>query len=850
MQVELRTRRDALEHLWRRGASGGDLLRQHSTLIDEYVCNSFRACPEAREGMALTALGGYGRRELFPFSDLDLLLLHRPEATEREVRAVTEAVFYPLWDAGFEVGHGVRTIGACLADAGEDFFFRVALLDIRYIAGDLGLYGQLIREYQQQFVEGQRGDFLQKMMHFRTERHNRFGRHSYQLEPHIKESPGGFRDIQAMLWTARAVFGLSGLDAIEEAGLLSHAERQRFTEAQDFLIRVRNRLHYVSGRKNDQLYFEHQEELAKALRYRGDAGLLGVEQFMRQVYGHMHTVTTTTDLFFEHVAESLHLQPARENEQTLEPGITVRGGRLHLTDLELLKKRPSLLMRLFAQSARTGLPLHYRTRKQISEHLPLVDDRLRHSKRMAKAFLEVLQGTREPLEVLTALLETGLLGAYLPEFEAIRALAQHDIYHVYTVDHHLLHTVAELHRLREHEPLFLEIASPHVLSLAALLHDIGKGRQEDHAVRGGELASAVARRLSLPEAEADCLAFLVANHLFLTVTALRRDLEDDDFIRQCARKIGDADRLRMLYLLAVADAKATGPTAWNDWKASLLHELYLRIAHLLDRRDFGRPDTAQGVRWMREQVEGLLAGPEQPLLDMLPEEYLLSFTPETIAGHIRLSGELARRGIVVMPEDHGLSWSVLIMAPDSTGLLAKICGTLALHNLEVVAAQIFTWENRTAVDLLNVRSAIGLTFAEQDWSALGRDLDLALTNRLGLAHRLAGKQQQAKFTGQAAGRHRKPRVQIDNQSSARYSIIEVYAVDQPGLLYNITRTLADFGIGIYRARIGSERDQIVDVFYVLGHDEAKITDPKLQEEITRALLHAAGAIAGSGVILC
>lgn len=849
MQVELRARRDALEHLWRRGASGRDLLHQHSALIDDYVAECFRACPEARQGMTLTALGGFGRRELFPFSDIDLLLLHRPEA-EGQLAAVTEALFYPLWDAGMEVGHGVRTVTACLADASEDFFFRVALLDIRYIAGDERLFAQLTGEYQQRFIEGQRGEFLQKMMHFRTERHSRFGKHSYQLEPHIKESPGGFRDIQAMLWTAQVVFGLRGLDAIAEAGLLSPAERQRFAEAWEFLIRIRNRLHYASGRKNDQLYFEHQEEIAQALRYRGDSGLLGVEQFMREVYGHMGAVTTTTDLFFEHVVEAVQATPRRERENTLEPGITVRSGRLHLTDLELLEKRPHLLMRLFAQSAKTGLPLHYRTRKQISEHLHLVDDRLRHSKRMAKAFLEVLQEAKDPLETLAALLETGLLGAYLPEFREIRALAQHDVYHVYTVDHHLLHTVAELHRLRNQEPIFMQVGSPHVLYLAALLHDIGKGHHEDHSIRGGELVKAIAKRLHLSARDTNCLAFVVRNHLFLTVTALRRDLEDENLVGQCARHIADPDRLHMLYLLALADAHATGPTAWNEWKGALLFELYLKISHLLDRSDLSQPDKAQGIRWMRERVEALLTNEERGLLAELPEEYLLSFTPETIADHIRRSGELKTREIIVSPEDQGLSWSVLIMAPDSTGLLAKLCGTLALHNLEVIAAQIFTWENRIAVDVLNVRSTLNLSYQEQDWQALTRDLGLALGNRLGLAHRLAGKQQSARVSGQITGRYQEPRVLIDNQASDRYSIVEVYAAEQPGLLYHITRTLADFGIGIYRAKLGRERDQLVDVFYVLGHDHAKITDQGLLEEITKALLHAAGLPTKGGPILC
>jgi [protein-PII] uridylyltransferase len=849
MEVELRARRDALEYLWRRGADGRDLLLQHSTLIDNAVAEAFRACPEARQGMTLTALGGFGRRELFPFSDIDLLLLHHHEA-EGGLEAATEAIFYPLWDAGLEIGHGVRTVAASLTAAEEDFFFRVALLDIRYIAGDQALLAQLTEEYRQRFIEGQRGEFLQKMMHFRTERHTRFGKHSYQLEPQIKESPGGFRDIQAMLWTAHVVFGLRDFAAIAEAGLLSPAERQRFEEAWEFLIRIRNRLHYASGRKNDQLFFEHQEEIARALRYRDDRGILGVESFMRDLYGHMNAVATTTDLFFEHVAEAVHAQPSREMENTLEPGITVRSGRVYLTDLELLEKRPHLLMRLFAQAAKTGLPLHYRTKKQVSEHLHLVDDRLRHSKRMAKAFLEVLLEAKDPLEILAALLETGLLGAYLPEFAAIRALAQHDVYHAYTVDHHLLHTVAELHRLRRREPVFMQVNSPHVLYLAALLHDIGKGHQEDHAIRGAELVRGIAKRLNLSNRDISCLVFLIQHHLFLPITALRRDLDDETLIAQCARQIADPDRLHMLYLLALADAHATGPTAWSEWKGALLHELYLKISHLLERSDLGQPDTAQGVRWMREQVEPLLTTAEQIVLEALPEEYLLSFTPETIARHIKRSAELTSREVIVDPEDQGLTWSVLIMAPDSTGLLAKLCGTMALHNLEVIAAQIFTWENGIAVDVLNVRSCLNLAYAEQDWPALAHDLGLAMGNRLGLAHRLADKQQTARSIGQSLGRRHEPRVLIDNHASGGYSIIEVYAAEQPGLLYHITRTLADFGISIYRAKIGSERDQIVDVFYVLGHDHAKITDQGLQEEITKALLHAAGAPGKGGPILC
>ena len=839
VDVELRAKRDALEYLWRQGLSGQPLLHRHSQLIDDYLVSCFVNCPEARESMSLVALGGYGRKELFPYSDIDLLLLHAPEAEER-LGPVTEALFYPLWDAGLEVGHGVRTIDACLADARQDFFFQVALLDARHLAGSQPLFATMHQAFHRELIAGHRREFLQNMMRHRNERHQRYGMHSYQLEPHIKESRGGFRDIQAMIWVSHALFGLQELPAIEEAGLISPQEKEAFAQARDFLIKIRNRLHYLSGRKNDQLFFEYQVEMAKAFKYQDTRATLGVERFMQDIYRHLQTIATTTDLFFEHVDETLGSPRPNPVEQTIEPGITVRQDRLHLTDQALLEKRPYLLMRLFAQAGKTGLEIHHRSRKIVTANLHLVDDRLRHSKRMAKAFFDVLENARDVLGVLSVMLDTGLLTAYLPEFEQIRALAQHDVYHVFTVDRHLLQTVAELKKLSLSKTPFAGVESPQVLVLAALLHDIGKGHHEDHARRGSQLAAGVGKRLGLTEAETACLGFLVEKHLFLTVTALRRDLEDDAFIRQCAEQIQSPERLTMLYLLSIADAKATGPTAWTEWKGALLLEISLKIAHLLERKDTVLPDKSQGAGWMLEQVRALM-GKEAPSdCGILPEEYLLSFPPEEVAHHLRLRPKLKNgKQAITEPADHGLFWSVLVVAQDSTGLLAKICGTLALHGLNVVSAQIFTWEDGTVVDVLNVRPAAEQTYAEQDWPALGEDLNLALKNRLGLSHRLVEKFRTA-FRGpgqknvQAA-----PRVVIDNMASEQYTIIEVFANDRPGLLYDITRTLADFELNIHRARISSDGDQVVDVFYTLDSFATKINSPSFQEEISKALLHIA-----------
>jgi [protein-PII] uridylyltransferase len=849
VDVELRAKRDALEYLWRQGLSGQPLLHRHSQLIDDYLVSCFVNCPEAREGMSLVALGGYGRKELFPYSDIDLLLLHAPEAEER-LGPVTEALFYPLWDAGLEVGHGVRTIDACLADARQDFFFQVALLDARHLAGSQPLFATMHQAFHRELIAGHRREFLQNMMRHRNERHQRYGMHSYQLEPHIKESRGGFRDIQAMIWVSRALFGLQELPAIEEAGLISPQEKEAFAQARDFLIKIRNRLHYLSGRKNDQLFFEYQVEMAKAFKYQDTRATLGVERFMQDIYRHLQTIATTTDLFFEHVDETLGSPRPNPVEQTIEPGITVRQDRLHLTDQALLEKRPYLLMRLFAQAGKTGLEIHHRSRKIVTANLHLVDDRLRHSKRMAKAFFDVLENARDVLGVLSVMLDTGLLTAYLPEFEQIRALAQHDVYHVFTVDRHLLQTVAELKKLSLSKTPFAGVESPQVLVLAALLHDIGKGHHEDHARRGSQLAAGVGKRLGLTEAETACLGFLVEKHLFLTVTALRRDLEDDAFIRQCAEQIQSPERLTMLYLLSIADAKATGPTAWTEWKGALLLEISLKISHLLERQDTVLPDKSQGAGWMLEQVRALM-GKEAPSdCGILPEEYLLSFPPEEVAHHLRLRPKLKNgKQAITEPADHGLFWSVLVVAQDSTGLLAKICGTLALHGLNVVSAQIFTWEDGTVVDVLNVRPAAEQTYAEQDWPALGEDLNLALKNRLGLSHRLVEKFRTAFRTPGQKNVQAAPRVVIDNMASEQYTIIEVFANDRPGLLYDITRTLADFELNIHRARISSDGDQVVDVFYTMDSFATKINSPSFQEEISKALLHIAENETGTGARL-
>jgi [protein-PII] uridylyltransferase len=688
------------------------------------------------------------------------------------------------------------------------------------------------------------------MEQFRAERRDKYGNHSYLLEPHIKEGKGGLRDIQAMLWVGKAVFGLTGVTAMEEAGLLGRQDRHAFEKSWNMLVRVRNRLHYISQRKNDQLFFEYQQEMAAAFGYRDSGGMLGVEHFMREVYSHLQTIAVVTDLFFEQVREVVEVGRSHRGERQLEKDIVAREGTVRIgVHPDELKKRPHLLMRLFLQSGKPGLQLHHRTRKIISTHLHLVDDRFRSSKRVAKSFLELLMETPEPMPVLESMLETGLLTAYLPEFSGVESLAQHDLYHIYTVDRHQLQTVSELAALRKAEPeLFQGLRSPHLLYLAALLHDIGKGRHADHSELGAEMVLTVAARLGLDKTEQDRLAFVIRYHLFLPENAMRRDLEDLEFIRQSAGLVGDTDLLTMLYLLTVADSKATGPSAWSSWKASLLMDFYLRIKSCLEAActvehgpSLSEKREEQGVAWLKAQVEKIVESTGTRIsIDELPGDYLLSFSPETVAGHLQIHRDKAgilQQKVLLFPEVRQGYWSLLVMSMDRSGLLAKLCGTLALHNLKVLGAHIFTWPDQTVVDVLNVFPISGIDFSEQDWEALERDMNLAINYRLNVGSQLQRKVFASESRVKRQVQQLQQEVIIDNRTSQRFTVIEVYAGDAPGTLYQLAQTISDFGLDIHRARIATEVEQLIDVFYVLLRDGRKLEEQSLVDKVRESLMH-------------
>ncbi|MFT5725961.1 MAG: [protein-PII] uridylyltransferase [Desulforhopalus sp.] len=857
MIEEFRANRSSLQSSWRDSTDGRRTLLGQSDNVDTYIQKCFRSIEVdgVNDDIALVALGGYGRREFFPSSDIDLMILYRPTVKEN-IGKISDAILYPLWDTGLDVGHGVRTVDESISHAEEEYFFLVALLDARLICGSKALFDELVAEYRAKYVDGHRESFVEKMKEYREDRRGRFGSHSYLLEPHIKEGCGGMRDIQAMMWTARVVFGLNNLEDIQGAGLLQATEQIEFQEANDFLVKLRCELHYLSKRKNDQLYFEHQLDVALAFGYKDTESLLAVEQFMRDVYGALQVITIITDLFFDHVDEVLGFvgKGRKVKDKLVEKGIEIKGGKVHLTaSKQDVRAKPQIIIRVFLAMSRTGLGLHHRSRKLVGTYVDFITNKERTSPRLAKTFFTLMLEAKDILTVLGTMLETGVLAAVIPEYARITRLAQHDLYHIYTVERHSLQAVAELHELvGTMESAVQNVSQLKVLYLAALLHDIGKGSGKDHSIEGSEISRTIGARFSLSAKECEALVFVVRYHLFIPENALRRDLNDAIFIQRCAETIGDLNHLSMLYLLSVADSKATGPSAWSDWKAALMEELYLKISPHLDHGQQGVKDVSahedQGVEWLREQIRLQLKGNVGLKIDpaTLGNDYVLTFSPEVIAGHVLTQRDrysrIRQKSFVTATEGAGSDdgWQLLIMTVDRHGLLAKICGVMTLNNLTVSKAQIFTWNDGTVVDVIDVRPTDGLSFAERDWQGLNDHLDLAIEHRMGLSHRLYTKlsstySRRAQIVGDVSSK-----VVIDNGASDVYTVIEVYAPDTPGQLYYVTQTMADFGINIHKAYIATEVEQLIDVFYVLDSQGGKVDDDEFCNEITQGILHSIG----------
>ena len=845
--------------------TGAEVVVANTRIIDGLIVALFEfvtsavyrsANPTRGERMALVAQGGYGRGELAPQSDIDLLFVLPYKKTPYNEQVI-EYILYLLWDLGFKVGQATRSVDDCMRLTKEDITIRTALLESRLIAGDTDLYESLRRRFRADVVEGTAPAFVEAKLAERDERHHRVGDSRYVLEPNIKEGKGGLRDLHTLFWIAKYTYGVDDVSRLVELGVLSEREAMRFAKAQDFLWTIRCYLHYLTGREEDRLTFDMQERIAELMGYTDHAGTRGVERFMKHYFLWAKEVGGLTRIFCAALEEQSRRRPRlnfrfwRGDGRTVD-GFVIEKGRVRVADDEAFARDPVALIRLFHVAHREDVDIHPATLKLITRSLPLIGDKLRRNKDANALFLDLLVDKRNPEVVLRRMNEAGVFGRFVPDFGRVVAQMQHDMYHVYTVDEHTIFALGILHRIEQGEmqdvmPVASEIigkiGSRRALYVGLLLHDIAKGRGGDHSVLGAKVAQRLGPRLGLSAEETESVAWLVRNHLIMSNTAFRRDIDDPQTVADFVAGVQSPERLRMLLCLTVADIRAVGPNVWNGWKAALLRELYYASEAVMSGQLSGRA-RAQRADAARDALKAQLAGwTEQEKEDYASRgaaPYWLAFDTDTHLRHAAIVRQAEQGENLLTIDLHVDAFravtEVTVYTVDDAGLFSRIAGAIALAGANIVDAKIFTLTNGMALDSFWVQDIDGQPVAEP--AALRRLKD-TLEKVISKSRRL-GRKLRLKATLPARTRvfRDQPRVVIDNKASNTYSVIEVNGRDRPGFLYDVTHALTELNLQISSAKISTYGTRAVDVFYVKDIFGLKITHETRLETIRQRLLEA------------
>ena len=788
----------------------------------------FRAAREdGGPRMALVAIGGYGRGELCPASDVDLMVLHGDRRPDR-VRTVAERVFYPLWDAGFALGHAVRNVREAVAESRAGVDTATALLEARLLDGEEDLFEGL-RAKLTGWLGRDRAGFLARLLAADAERQAKHGSAAHLMEPDVKESAGGLRDVHSVGWAGRAL-GLPSREALEGEGLIRRTERVALDDAEEFLVRIRSALHLEAGKRADRLVLDHQPRLAAEFGFDATSGLDAADALMRSLFGHARHVEHVRAVAFERL-----LSRARGARPAPATGWAGGGD-------------PEAVMEAFAAWANGGPPPSADALDEL-ERSPFEPSE-RWSERTLRAFLSILRAGDRGAHALETMDRVEVLTRFLPEWADIRCRPQRDPFHTFTVDVHLIRAAAEAARLLDataSDAVAREAAAivpPELLLLGAFLHDAGKVGRGEHVAVGVQVANQVLPRMGVEGDAAATIRFLVLNHLLLADTATRRDLSDPELIREVAEKVGNTERLALLYLLTLADANATGPHARTPWRIGLLRELVAKVERVLEHGD-AEPDQAVAAARtpsLRAALAEFPADAVERFLRRMPDRYLASIEPGLVAEHVRLAEPEPQaneiRTAVGLGAGRG-TYRVAVVARDRPGLLSLIAGALALSGLSILAAQAFTTDDGLALDLFEVEAAFHGEVDEERWRRFRSDLRHALEGRLSLDARVQEKQ-----------RHYPParpdletRVHVDNDASAGFTIVEVFAPDRVGLLFQVTDALHDLDLDVHLAKVATYGGRVVDTFYVRDLQGRKLDDPERADAVrtgVQARLEPAG----------
>jgi len=821
-------------------SSPKEFLRQHSDMVDGLVRKAFQKSQSqvSAQSVCLIAVGGYGRAELAPYSDIDLLLLYSL-SQKQALPSLIEKILYPLWDLGLDVSCSSRSTHECMKMAQSDLHVKTSLMDARYLDGEYEFFRKLYSLFTKKVLHRKVQKFAAGLAKDLYLRNQKYQDPNYALEPNIKEGEGGLRDFQIGRWIIRAKYKTDRWDSI-----LFPDHSRMLEKSLQFLWAVRNQLHFLSGRRQDDLTFEMQEKIAPELGFHD--GSDGIEEMMRQY----HLSTQRISNFVRDVLERALYEPSLLKKtffflqrRKIDDNFGMACGELHLLDPVTFKRDPAQLMILFAHCQTHQVKMDFRMEEAVIEALPFVDDCFRNSQKVNRTFLSILSDGQSVDDLLRKMHELGLLSRYIPEFSAVEGKVHYDLYHVHPVDIHSILAVRELRKLREGHyqrdyplltKLIREVENPGILFLTALLHDIGKGMGGDHSFVGAEMAKRIGGRMGLSLEDQQLMGSLVSHHLLMVETAFRRDLHDEQVILRFANEIKNLNSLKMLYLITFADIKAVGPEAWTSWKDTLLMELFLKTSHSFEKNGMTGP-FLKGEEMAKKLRDSLSAEMVSEYVEHLPDRYLSCYSLEEITHHIEMARSVERELLLVeWKVEKEIQAKVTICTKDRYGLFSKITGSMFLNHLNILEAQIHTWENGIALDTFWVQDVT--KDIERRLEQFKKGLEGILSGKVSLRDLLSKRKESNGIRQKVVPRVR-GEVEINNQDSGFHTIIEVFGEDRLGILYELTQALTDHGCDIHFARISTLGNRIVDVFYVQDEFGEKMQDKNQTDRLRKTVLN-------------
>ncbi len=863
--LKIETQRLHLRH--RFGIGGAQIVAARSLIVDLLIERIARGAVEERLSsadhpgqLAIVALGGYGRQELAPHSDIDIMFLHQGRRTAEMAASLSEAILYLLWDVGFNVGHSMRSLGDCVSMAKEDVVSRNSMIEARLVWGDADLFEQLTERLDEEIFEKQKAVLLDELMIERAARYSKFGSAVCLQEPNVKESAGGLRDLHELLWASRVAHSHATLDGLIAAGVIPDRDAKAISAAYEFLLRARNELHFLTSRRTDLLSLDLQQQVARNLRYADTAEQQASEILMRDYYLHARRLRRLCESHLQRAVAKQEKKSwfSRVRSVAATGGFVMRDGTLDLseTNAELDGNR---IMMAFGYAQATGASISTQLQDAIQAGLPAVNRAYRSSPEVAQAFLKMLRAKGRVAAALRLMHDLDFLGKFLPEFGRITCLVQHDLYHRYTVDEHTLRAIEALDELANsrskhfdrYRSLYGEISDPAVMHLGLLMHDIGKGLGGGHTEKGIKIAERVCARLHLEQRAEEQVVFLVRHHLTMSHIAQRRDLSDEKVVNQFAAQVGTPDNLNMLCLLTYGDINGVGPGVWNEWKDALVWELYMKARAVLSPEE----DAGRGFENLRERVTRMLANEVvfdevRRHFDLLPDDYSRSTPAQTIIEHIRLAHTLNTRPVKT-------SWRINtqarctdlhLCARNRRGLFACVAGTLTAHGVNILSVHLNTRSDGVATDSFKVRDTAGEPITDPGkWEQIDNAIRRALSGELDVAAAVEKRlraQTGSRFQKRKQVAHAAIRVTWDNQSSDKSTILEVRTGDRLGLVYKITNALSSLDLDILFAKVATEKNLALDIFYITNAAGEKLTDadlPSVEDAIRHALSESGSA---------